>query len=70
MKVCGSIMTYFGNMGVKDITAYELGTAGVDGIATEATTDANAPMYNLAGQRVSKAYKGVVIQNGHKFIVK
>lgn len=28
----------------------------------------NAPMYNLAGQRVSDSYKGVVIQNGKKFI--
>lgn len=28
----------------------------------------NAPMYNLAGQRVSKSYKGVVIQNGKKYI--
>lgn len=30
----------------------------------------NAPMYNLAGQRVTKAYKGVVIMNGKKFIQK
>lgn len=31
---------------------------------------ANAPMYNVAGQRVSKNYKGVVIQNGRKYVVK
>jgi len=30
----------------------------------------NAPIYNLAGQRVSKDYKGVVIQNGKKFVRK
>lgn len=30
--------------------------------------EGNAPMYNLAGQRVDKTYKGVVIQNGKKFI--
>ena len=30
----------------------------------------NAPMYNLAGQQVSKNYKGVVIQNGKKFFNK
>ena len=30
----------------------------------------NAPMYNLAGQRVTKSYKGVVIVNGKKFINK
>lgn len=28
--------------------------------------DANAPIYNLAGQQVTNSYKGVVIQNGKK----
>ena len=32
--------------------------------------DADAPVYNLQGQRVSKNYKGVCIQNGKKFVVK
>ena len=32
--------------------------------------DANAPMYNLAGQRVNKSYKGVVIVNGKKMLNK
>lgn len=30
----------------------------------------NAPMYNMAGQRVSKGFRGVVIQDGRKFINK
>lgn len=30
----------------------------------------NAPIYNLAGQRVTKAYKGVVIQGDKKYISK
>lgn len=42
---------------------------GINTVATE-TINANAPMYNLAGQRVGKNYKGVVIQNGKKFINK
>jgi hypothetical protein len=49
--------------------AFELlgGEAGISNIV--ATKDnANAPIYNLAGQQVSKNYKGVVIQNGKKFI--
>lgn len=29
---------------------------------------ADAPVYNLAGQRVSKGYRGIVIKNGKKFI--
>ena len=32
--------------------------------------EANAPMYNLAGQRVSKAQKGVFVQKGKKVAVK
>ena len=34
------------------------------------TVNENAPIYNLAGQRVGKDYNGVVIQNGKKFIKK
>lgn len=32
--------------------------------------DANAPVYNLAGQKVSESYKGVVIKAGKKFVQK
>ena len=32
--------------------------------------DVNAPVYNLAGQQVSKDSKGVLIQNGRKFVNK
>jgi hypothetical protein len=34
------------------------------------TFDVNAPVYNLAGMRVGKDYKGIVIQNGRKYILK
>lgn len=44
-------------------------TAGISHIVTPAA-NANAPIYNLAGQRVSKTYKGVVIQNGRKYLQK
>ena len=44
-------------------------TTGINNITTEAT-DANAPAYNLAGQKVGKEYKGVVIKAGKKFIQK
>lgn len=42
--------------------------AGVTTLNNDAK--ANGPIYNLAGQRVEKALKGVYIQNGKKFIVK
>ena len=44
-------------------------TTGINNITTEAT-EANAPAYNLAGQKVGKEYKGVVIKAGKKFILK
>lgn len=46
-------------------------TAGING--AEASTDAKsavAPAYNLAGQCVDKAYKGVVVSSGKKVIRK
>lgn len=45
---------------------------GADGIAIvkAATLNANAPMYNLAGQQVDAAFKGMVIQDGKKFVNK
>lgn len=33
-------------------------------------TDANAPIFNILGQKVSASYKGIVIRNGKKFIQK
>ena len=41
---------------------------GINTIKTDA--DVNAPAYNLAGQKVDKSYKGVVIMNGKKMIQK
>lgn len=44
---------------------------GVEAITTKSNTwNANAPMYNLSGQQVDKSYKGIVIQNGRKFVNK
>ena len=45
-------------------------TTGINSVVAVPALDANAPVYNLAGQRVSKSYKGVVVQNGRKFILK
>ena len=40
------------------------------GISDMKVQKADAPIYNLAGQRVEKATKGIFIQNGKKFVVK
>ena len=44
--------------------------SGVETIKTEKVWNADAPMYNLSGQKVDKSYKGIVIQNGRKFVNK
>lgn len=44
-------------------------TSGIANITTD-TANANAPVFNLAGQKVGKAYKGVVIKAGKKFVQK
>ena len=41
----------------------------INGI-TENAANENAPIYNLAGQRVNKTAKGILIQNGKKFVNK
>jgi len=47
-------------------------TTGISNLIVNdnANIDANAPMYNLAGQKVSKNYKGIVIVNGKKYVRK
>lgn len=42
-------------------------TAGVNGINAD-KLDTNAPVFNLAGQRVNNSFKGIVVKNGKKFI--
>ncbi len=51
------------------IYGFEL-TAGATGISdiTANKANANAPIYNLAGQRVNDNAKGILIQNGKKFV--
>lgn len=44
--------------------------SGVETIKTNKVWNADAPMYNLSGQKVDKSYKGIVIQNGRKFFNK
>ena len=59
--------------GAREFLGFNEGnTTGIANLNVDANTnfDANAPMYNLAGQRVNKSYKGVVIVNGKKFVIK
>lgn len=52
-------------------TVEELTTGtGISSTVVASKENTNAPIYNLAGQKVNKSYKGVVIQNGKKFVQK
>lgn len=56
-----------GFQGVK----FTAGTNGIENISDpKQNFNQNAPIYNLAGQRVDKSYRGVVIQDGRKFVQK
>lgn len=57
---------------VRGLNGGEPATA-IEGVEAEGKSvfeDSNAPMYNLAGQRVGADYRGVVIKNGKKTIIR
>ena len=69
VMVYGHILKYFNVTGVKNTTDYRMVTDGINTVATKTATN-NAPAYNMAGQRVAAGYKGIVIKNGKKVVVK
>lgn len=44
-------------------------TTGISSVAAD-KANADSPRYNIGGQRVNQAYKGIVIQNGKKYTKK
>ena len=53
------------------ISSIEITPASTEGIRSIANTEkADAAIYNLAGQKVNAAFRGVVVKNGHKMIQK
>lgn len=42
----------------------------VDEVAAPVVLDMNAPMYDVLGRQVDKTYKGIVIQNGNKYLLR
>lgn len=71
VMVKGKIQKYMNRVGMKESGAYMIdGTlVGISNLTVEAE-NADAPAYNLAGQRVGKNYRGVVVKNGKKLIQK
>ena len=70
--ICFSAVKESYQYGGETVWLYKLdnSTTGIHNVERENVNTANAPSYNLAGQRVSKNYKGIIIQNGKKFIKK
>lgn len=70
--VFGKLVNYNGTYEVNSnnqIYSINGKTAGVQNITVE-QNNVNAPAFNLAGQRVNAAYKGIVVKNGKKFLNK
>ena len=73
VNACGSKITCNGFVFVPGATtigniSFAGAGTGINGITVDGADNANAPVFNLAGQRVSKDAKGILIQNGKKFI--
>ena len=73
----GNIENYFGVTGLKTITfaileGQEIGTnpGGNTGISNITTTAQYGQTYNMAGQKVSDNYRGLIIKDGKKILVK
>lgn len=69
--VGGSLSMYNNFYEIANGSMYSTSNAVVNDISdikTGKADDGNAPLYNLAGQRVSKEYRGVVIKNGKKIL--
>lgn len=54
----------------KDFFAFSDETTGISNISNNGINEEETPLFNLAGQRVNKNYKGVVVKNGKKFVNK
>lgn len=57
-----------GVAGAKTCYRFDGQTTAIDGTRVDKPTTADGTVYNLAGQRVDRSYKGVVIKNGKKYI--
>jgi len=58
-------LNIFGEVPIDDVAT------GINSIDNgQLTMDNDAPAYNLAGQKVGKDYKGIVIKNGKKVVIK
>ena len=70
VKLLGKIIKYFGVAGVKELKSAIINGETITGIAEVKAEQLQGKMFNLQGQRVARGYKGIMIQNGKKVLVK
>ena len=58
------------NVFITKIVITRGGTTGIENVEVVSVKPANDIIYNLRGQRVDANYKGIVIKNGKKFVMK
>ncbi len=67
-------VTFTFNPETNEITGAATDATGINGITVDGVSgdifSDGKPVYNLSGQRVFKGYKGIVIKNGRKIVVK
>ena len=67
----GKVYLEFAEAQAKDFIGFGEETTAIETLNIEhGTLNVDAPIYNLAGQRVGKEYKGLVIVNGKKIVRK
>lgn len=64
----GTIAEYQDTEGWKDFAYIEESPTGINGIKNDGNV--NSPAYDLNGRRVGAGYKGLIIRNGKKVVVK
>ena len=72
MLGCGQVV---GTTVVKKVQIYEVNNSnsketGIEDVKTVNRKKADGAIYNLAGQKVNTSYKGIVIRNGKRVVVK
>ena len=45
-------------------------STSIDEVVVRPELNTNEPMYDVLGRQVDKAYRGIIIQNGNKYLLR
>lgn len=54
---------------LKNAVAHDCDGMAINNVQDAPQLDMHAPMYNVLGQQVDHTYQGIIIQNGHKYLI-